>query len=103
MSAQTTRTPSSVEVQPYTTDPTDGRVYCGACCPPVAGAHVGHIDQRRWVCTPTGTCPISEDEWRASTLIFVPHCDRCGTHPADFPKFDMHGTATVEHVACRIF
>lgn len=103
MSAQTTRTPTSIEVQPYTTDLTDGRVYCGACRPPVVGAHVQHIDQRRRVWDVPEGRDMDESEYRLTTLLFVPRCDGCGAHPADFPRFDLHGTATVEHVTCRIF
>lgn len=102
MSAKITREPSSRVVQPYTIANL-GRTYCGTCHPPIVGEHVQHIDQRRHVWDVPEGREMSEEEWRESVTIFVAHCDQCGAHPADFPKFYLHGTATVEHVACRIF
>lgn len=102
MSATLTREQTSITVQPYTIANL-GRTYCGACVPPVPGAHVQHIDQRRRVWDVPDGRDLTDAEWRESTAIFVAHCDRCGAHPADFPRFELTGIATVEHVQCHIF
>lgn len=68
-----------------------GYVRCGACFDPATDSAVFELADR----------DVEDTLWMGADR--VPTCDICGKPARDWPLFTNTATATIEHVACRIF